>query len=84
MVTNTVREKLANVSSGSIGHVIPHTEVKLIKLDDKSCTPLGPGEQGEILIRVGINWLVNVQHSPISSHIGSPGDEKVPQQSGSH
>ncbi|ERL94409.1 hypothetical protein D910_11687, partial [Dendroctonus ponderosae] len=50
-VLKSVREKLGKASSGSVGHVLPNTEVKLVKLDDKTATPLGLGEQGEVLVK---------------------------------
>jgi len=37
--------------------VVPQTEVKLVKLDDSSGTPLGPNENGEILVRVSVTSI---------------------------
>ncbi|ENN82441.1 hypothetical protein YQE_01186, partial [Dendroctonus ponderosae] len=50
-VLKSVRERLGKASSGSVGQVLPNTEVKLVKLDDKTATPLGLREQGEVLVK---------------------------------
>lgn len=38
-------------SFGSIGRPLPNTEVKVIAVDDSKGTPLGPNQQGELLVR---------------------------------
>lgn len=51
LVAKNVIDQYKDVYKGSIGKVVPQTEVKLVKLDDSSGTPLGPNENGEILVR---------------------------------
>lgn len=38
-------------SLGSVGRPIPNTEAKVIAADDPKGTPLGPNQQGELLVK---------------------------------
>lgn len=49
--TRTIRTKFLEESKGSIGHVLPNTEVKIVKPGDTTDTPLGPMESGELLVK---------------------------------
>ncbi|CAH1114450.1 unnamed protein product [Psylliodes chrysocephalus] len=54
MVTSLGNKKLfdkLDKYQGSSGPPIPSTRIKVVKIEDQTGTPLGPGETGEILIK---------------------------------
>ncbi|XP_066245804.1 uncharacterized protein pdgy [Euwallacea similis] len=51
LVTPSLTRQFPNDCKGSIGRVLLNTEIKFVKLDDKSGTALPPHEKGELLVR---------------------------------
>nr|CAH7765011.1 unnamed protein product [Callosobruchus chinensis] len=44
-------EETSSCVTGSIGKLLPNTRAKVVSLDDPTGTPLGPNEQGELLLK---------------------------------
>nr|CAI5829801.1 unnamed protein product [Callosobruchus analis] len=44
-------EETSSCVTGSIGKLVPNTRAKVVSLDDPTGTPLGPNEQGELLLQ---------------------------------
>ncbi|XP_050293126.1 uncharacterized protein LOC126733774 [Anthonomus grandis grandis] len=58
-----LRQLYKEASNGSVGNVIANTEVKIVKPDDQTGTPLGPNENGEILVK-GPQVMIGYHNNP--------------------
>ncbi|KAL1505553.1 hypothetical protein ABEB36_005095 [Hypothenemus hampei] len=51
MCKREIQEKFGDATKGSIGLVVPNTEIKIVEVGSNNGIALGPNEQGELLVK---------------------------------